>query len=264
MAPPSQSLLLASTPRSGSWLLAEGLRSLGVAGRPEEYFAVDAETSYRQRWNMPAAGTFASFLGRVLTDGTTGNGVFATKLHWLQLCVLLYRLRRLPDRRVHAQRPATDIELLTEYLGPVRIVFLEREDVLMQAVSWHRAMTTNRWWWLAGDHHPRQDDTTGYDFEAIKSLLWLLTDYNASWTNWFQANDLDPLRLTYEEVVADYPNSLRRVVSVLGQAAPAHIPPTGLTRQADDRSARWGSAFQVSWRAQFGSEPPVTSVFQDQ
>ncbi|MGZ5376146.1 MAG: Stf0 family sulfotransferase, partial [Solirubrobacterales bacterium] len=35
---PARSYLVCATPRSGSTLLCEALKSTGVAGRPEEYF----------------------------------------------------------------------------------------------------------------------------------------------------------------------------------------------------------------------------------
>ena len=258
------SLLIAATPRSGGWLLAEGLRSLGIAGHPEEYFAPDAEQAYRAQWGMPTTGPFGPLLQRALERGRTPNGVFAAKVHWSQLGMLLERLRTVPAGEGNGRRSMTDRELLTRHLGPVRIVYLDRRNTLRQAISWHRAITTNRWWVVAGDEPRRPRDVTGYDFEAIKTLWWLLHDDKTSWRAWFQANHVRPLSLCYERLAADYPGTLRAVVSWLGLDPPGHIPPPRLVRQADQLSDQWMRQYLRSWRSVFGSQPPRLAIFQNE
>lgn len=245
-------------------MLAEGLRSLGIAGRPEEYFAPEAEQTYRARWGMPTAGPFGPLLQRVLERGRTPNGVFAAKVHWSQLSVLLERLRMAPGGEGNGHRPMTDSELLSRHLGPVRIVYLDRRNTLRQAISWHRAITTERWWRVAGDEPSHPPDVAGYDFEAIKTMWWLLYDAKASWRGWFQDNHVRPLALCYEGLVADYPGTLRAVVAWLGLDAPGRIPPPRLVRQADQLSDRWAWQYRRSWRSVFGSQPSRLVGFEDQ
>ena len=257
-------LLIAATPRSGGWLLAEGLRSLDIAGRPEEYFAPEAEQAYRSRWGMPAVGPFGLLLQRALEHGRTPNGVFAAKVHWSHLGVLLQRLRTLPGHEGRIGRSMTDGELLARHLGPVRIVYLDRRNTVRQAISWHRAITTNSWWAVFGDGPDRPSDVVGYDFEAIKTLWWLLCEAKASWRGWFQANHVQPLVLSYERLVADYPSTLRAVVEWLGMDAPGCIPPPRLVRQADQLSDQWARQYRRSWLSVFGSEPPRLASFKDE
>src|SRR5947209_8164826 len=52
--------VIASTPRSGSSLLAAGVVATGVAGRPEEYFAADHIAAYNQDLHLPTEGPTTS------------------------------------------------------------------------------------------------------------------------------------------------------------------------------------------------------------
>ena len=49
---PRATYVICTTPRSGSWLLSDGLSSTGVAGRPREWFNVLEEQQHYARWRM--------------------------------------------------------------------------------------------------------------------------------------------------------------------------------------------------------------------
>jgi LPS sulfotransferase NodH len=231
---PERSLLIATTPRSGSWLLAEGLRSLGIAGRPEEYFWRDMEPLYRRQWGI--SGDDRELLDRILREGSTRNGVFSAKVHWFQFLQLLYRLRRLT--------PGLDeLALLEHHLGPVRIVYLERLDVVRQAISWHRALRTDVWWRVDGVRDARPDGHGEFDFSGVQHLEYLLRDYNAAWRSWFSSVGLRPLDLSYERLAERYEESLRSVVLELGLPAPDVVPPVRLVRQADAETDAWVASY---------------------
>src|SRR3954471_20919580 len=119
MSSPEQSYLVAATPRSGSTLLCELLASTGVAGRPAEHFeALQATGLPRQPREyfdgvdapevldllaptQPGAPVtpeaFRRTYDAALRDGTTPNGVFASKVMWGYLPDLLLGLRTLPQ-----------------------------------------------------------------------------------------------------------------------------------------------------------------------
>src|SRR5215207_3314728 len=124
--PPSRSLLVCATPRSGSTLLCESLAATGVAGcpredfealahsrrrrAPEEYFTgvddpeVGAILAQRPDPEPPAAvpEPYEAFLQDAVARGTTANGVFATKLMWGYLGDFLALVR--PARRPTTSR----------------------------------------------------------------------------------------------------------------------------------------------------------------
>ncbi len=71
--------VIASTPRSGSSLLAAGLVRTGVAGRPEEYFTPDHIGSYKEDLNLPMSCSSAEYLAKVMAFAATPNGVRVSK-----------------------------------------------------------------------------------------------------------------------------------------------------------------------------------------
>jgi LPS sulfotransferase NodH len=254
-ARPRGSVFIATTPRSGSWLLAEGLRTLDLVGRPEEYFAPEAERAYRKRWHLPRHGPYDQLLHRIVRAGRSPTGVFGAKVHWTQFDALLARL---------GGRAGPDAAVLDRHFGPVRIVYLDRRDSLRQAISWYLAIATNRWWSVTRDREPAAAAEVAYDFDAIKSLWWLLRDSKLAWLAWFAANGIEPVTVTYESLAADYRGTLRSLTRRLGHQAPPEIPPPRLTRQAGDLTDRWVRAYRHSWRSVFGSGPPWLSAVEHQ
>src|SRR5579871_6914730 len=76
---PHTCYLICGTPRSGSFLLCEALKSSGLAGKPEEYFWRDDEPFWRERWGVSG---YAGYLAAALQEGSTPNGVFGAKIMW--------------------------------------------------------------------------------------------------------------------------------------------------------------------------------------
>ena len=105
---PTSSYLICTTPRSGSTFLSQALTSIGIAGRPEEYFQQTGDTgvprgpsqylgevaaTLPESLGPPAGDTlvdpmfdprrfthFAEYVSWVLGTATTSNGVFGAKI----------------------------------------------------------------------------------------------------------------------------------------------------------------------------------------
>jgi LPS sulfotransferase NodH len=254
------SYLVCATPRSGSTLLCEALKAMGVAGHPEEYFEAVPATGrplrpedYLAGLGDPAAlaliqaapppelPTYSSLSGvasyeehlrRVRDWGTTPNGVFGAKLMWDHVDHL---------QAVDAGRPPA--ELLAELFDGPRYVWVRRDDVVRQAVSLWRAMQTQSW---------RQDSGATeagvrprYRFAAVRHLVARLTDHDARWGRLLAGVDQPVLRLTYEELTADFPGALERTLRHIGVRAPDDRPAAmpAMRRQADQLSEAWVSAY---------------------
>jgi LPS sulfotransferase NodH len=79
--------VICTAPRTGSSLLGEALTSTGCAGRPREYF--DIHKRNEQNWiDQFKIAQDKDYLEKVITAGTTSNGVFGLKLHWHQIHAL--------------------------------------------------------------------------------------------------------------------------------------------------------------------------------
>src|SRR3954470_20613928 len=256
MSPPNQSYLVAATPRSGSTLLCELLTSTGVAGRPAEHFeALQATGMPRQPReyfesvdapeviellapSIPGAPVtpeaFRATYEAALRDGTTPNGVFATKVMWGYLPDLLLGLRALPQ--AEGLRPP---HALAAAFPGLRYVQVLRRDKVAQAVSLWTAVQTAQW----------RDDGDGpgyhdpeYSFRGIEHLVDQLTAQERAWTRWFAGAGIEPVTIGYEELAAHPRSESHRVLDALG-LEPADVPEAGMRRQADGRSLEWIERF---------------------
>jgi LPS sulfotransferase NodH len=120
-------------------------------------------------------------------------------------------------------------------------VWVRRRDTVRQAISLWRAMQTQSW---------RDEGSPGtrrrgaqYNFGALRHLVKLLDDHDASWARFFVRRPV--LELTYEEIAADLPGALERTLAHLGIERPRDWPPSlpPMRRQADELSDVWAKAY---------------------
>ena len=139
----TDSYLICATPRTGSTLLCGLLASAEVAGRPESYFRQPDEQMWAARWDIVRSSDgvfeYSEFVRAALAAGRTENGVFAARIMWGTLDYMVDKLGA-----VYPAITGGDIDLLNRAFGHTRFVYLQRDDVLAQAVSWHRAEQAER------------------------------------------------------------------------------------------------------------------------
>jgi LPS sulfotransferase NodH len=224
--PPRSSYFICGTPRSGSWLLCGLLASTGVAGRPHEWFWQDTEEANCRAWGVSG---FSDYLARVQDAGTTPSGVFGSKLMWGYLEDLLARLGELGDADSHKS-------LIESHFPHPRFVWISREDVAAQAVSWAKAIQTGRW------HHWNADNPSAvlvYDREQIEALACEVVDSNARWRAWFAANEIQPLAVRFEDLVADKIALTCEVLEYLGLAPECVAVAERTIKTSDHTNAEW-------------------------
>jgi trehalose 2-sulfotransferase len=247
---PRLAYFVCATPRSGSSLLCTSLAGTGVAGKPEEYFerlrhsglprepreyfdGVEPDVLAllpQTRTGDPADGDLARELPRYVAEGTTPNGVFGSKLMWGYFGDVLARLDATPENGA--------LEALTKRFGPPRFVHVTRRDKVAQAVSLWKAVQTRAWRASAsGCAEPV------YHARGIEYLLAQVAAQDDAWRAWFAAHGITPLHVEYETFISAYEETVRRVLDHLGVSA-EHIPDPPLSRQSDDRSARWVARFK--------------------
>ena len=240
--------VIASTPRSGSSLLAAGLVATGVAGRPEEYFTPDHIGPYKEDLKLPMNCSWAEYLAKVMAFAATENGVRGVKIHWRHVVLLARALGFRGD-------PGVALEALFPAAVFVNTV---RADRRAQAISLFRAETTGEWFrsqgpsrgvrpwglYLARPTPSRAAvDLTGVapTYEQIIGMERSLDAEQAAWTNYFTTRRLKVLTVGYEELDANYRGEIARVLQFLG-ADPAHaagVPEPPLERQSDHINEDW-------------------------
>jgi trehalose 2-sulfotransferase len=221
------SIFVCGTPRAGTSLLTGLVKSTNVAGRPEEYFWRFELPSRKARWNLASS---AEHIAAAIRAGTTANGIFGAKLMWGYFGDFIEQLRAAGGR-------GSEYELIESFFANPRFVFIRRDDIVAQAVSWAKAIQTGIWY----DHvHPGPGDPASFDFEQIDALAREARDHNDAWTRWFAANDIDVAEVVYEELSAAPATTARAVLEFLGIEASEDLVIEAQTRrQADQLNQAW-------------------------
>jgi LPS sulfotransferase NodH len=234
---PTTTYIICTNPRSGSWLLAEGLTATARAGNPREWFNIQEEQQQRALWRSDHDSDLSlrAYLRLVRSKSTTSNGVSGVKLHYYQFADLPGKLE-LPE--------STASELMMRLFPGAKYIWLRRRDKARQAISLYIALSTNEWWAIAGiapekpEGHARN---LALDPRTIARLERVLEQNEVNWQSFFQENGITPLVIYYEDLVSNYTGTITAVLKWLGitDADAIATPSPRLQRQSDARSEEW-------------------------
>jgi LPS sulfotransferase NodH len=204
-------LFVCSTGRTGSWFLCRALIHHGI-GVPHEYFnarhipAIAGRCGIEaladdERWGADSEAR-RSYIAAV-QERRTVNGIFASKIHWNQF------LTYLSNREGR------------ELLSGGHFIYLYREDLLAQTLSFHVAMETGRWGLDSAAMTLPAAAPRFFDAKLIAERMVLLAEANENWRLFFARNGLSPLFLSYERARADIAGTLRSIVERFDLGVPA-------------------------------------------
>lgn len=216
-------------------MLAGLVESAGVGGRPREWFCPSDAAGFAREWGV---STYDEYLAAVLAHGTTPNGVFGAKLLWSYFDELLAALRALTGLY-----DEPDAAVLEAAFPRPAYVWIRREDVVAQAVSWSKAAQTDAWRAEQPEHAE-----PAFDADQIDALVRVARVHNGAWRRWFAQHGIRPLALTYERLCAEPEATTREVLAFAGVEAPAEAEiavPDGLERQANGTSENWGRRYRA-------------------
>ena len=201
---PNKSYTIWFSVRTGSTLLSKALESTGVAGIPNEWLLPG---QYDQNGNPVD-------IQKYLWDkGTTENGVFGLKFSMYNPCFndTIEIFRELPGAKELHQ----DIHIWNNALPNCKHIFMTRRNKVRLAVSWWRAIQTGEWARIH-DKKPKETDLVDkYSFNAINHLLLESTMREAGIQELFNQANIIPLTITYEDFIADYTNTIHKVIDYL-------------------------------------------------
>jgi trehalose 2-sulfotransferase len=230
---PTSCYLLCCSPRTGSWLVAEGLAATGLAGRPDEYFSEEKEILLAGEPLAPAPDVLRRWLQAVRERGSTPNGVLGLKAHLDQLEHLMFRLSMAPVMPGLSVRATLD-----SVLPPMTMIWTRRRDKVRQAVSWGRALQTGVWFAIDG-LRIAQHAEPAFNPEMLLRLHRRLLVQEAAWREFFSAYGSSPIVIDYEDLEYGYPSVLPGLLDRLGLPGDATVAPPRLRKQADDLSEGW-------------------------
>lgn len=176
------------TPRSGSTLLTEILSGTGKLGYPVEFFQSDWV-----RWLSPVFSDVFPKFEQLITQGfKSENGVFGVEIQDFLFA--------------GEQQFFADLEQW-------RVIYLKRENLLAQAVSFARAHALKVWHHF-GKAESRQE--TPIDRKTIIDAINMLLKMEQSFEQTFRERQIEPLVLSYEELIAAPPTQVARVAEHIG------------------------------------------------
>ena len=192
-----KTVIVATMPRSGSNLVCSYMRTLGVVGRPDEYF--NPEVAKRLTGEER---TFQERAENALFFGRTRNGVVALKLFKNELDTV-----------------AGEIDF--EATFPNRIwLWVRRRDMAAQAVSLFIAEHTQQWL----SFHDARGKLPPFSEIPLRKRLEFLMGQDDAWQQYFTANDITPLVVWYEDFVMETDGALADICRHVGVPAPSFLP----------------------------------------
>ena len=226
------SYIIASVQRSGTHLLGSILRSTGVAGSPDEYFLSKPEETWEKRWGEPSR---VAYIQRVLRQNTAANGVFGTVVMWSYFERMLEMLQEIP-----VYKNLNGAQLLAAVFRKPKYIWMRRRNHVEQAVSWAMACQTGIWSQKA-EKKSQPRAIPRFDFKVIDEWCNRITAHDDGWANYFRENQIEPLILFYEDVVASHRTAAERVLEFLELPFPPdlEIPPPAVEKQANQISHEW-------------------------
>lgn len=194
--PPARIYMFASVPRSGSTVISHQLWQTGCLGAPLEYLNFEPGSPYGFASNAPERQ--AALWAAALRRRTSPNGIFGFKFF-------------LGQREQLAQRnPA-----LLAQVRPNRIVYLTRADRDAHIISYARAITSGVW---RKEQEDGVREHVAFSRQAMETAENSIDVQSASWEALFQRSRAEPMRLTFEDALADPKGTAERVARFLGVA----------------------------------------------
>jgi len=238
--PVISSFFISTTPRTGSSLLSEALEFTGISGKPREYFEAEYEKDWSARLGISG---HSDYIEKLMAAGMTPNGVFGAKVHWHQFVHLHAKLRSILGGDL------SEVDRLRRTFPDLKYIFLTRRDKVEQAVSYFRAQRTDVWHVVRPDALAVERAAAAsvtFDPERIDHWVRQFAADEESWCRFFEATEIEPFEVVYEEFLANYESTVREILSYLNIAAPADLSvlPPRLNKLADQVSHDWVSRYQ--------------------
>ena len=212
---------ICTAPRSGSFLLSDGLTATRIAGRPQEYFDQSFEGYWRERLGIRPED---EYLLKLLNQGTTANGVCGAKVLWYQLKNLVSHLGS-TDLSIAGMHAA-----VTEAFPNLQYIWLVRRDKVAQAVSYYKAVESDVWW-VTSDVQKKPKSIPKFDVEQIERHRRLIFDYERGWQEYFRVGGITPYVVVYEDLVPNFANG-PRCSGVFTSSNSARLIHSGVTIRA--------------------------------
>jgi LPS sulfotransferase NodH len=220
-------------PRTGSTMFCSLLEKTNLLGYPDEYLNPRGVVQMYAQQYVP--GSLAEYADTLRRERATPNGVFGMKVTF------------------DDWKPIADAQLVKELFGPIKFIYLDREDLILQAVSAVIAQQTGVWHRDAAGA-PYRSQFTGepsFDEAAIIAKIDEHTRMRANWERYFSIHMIKPLRLTYEQFLGNVDGAVKALAELVEVSIDAQFDASmaTTTKLADERSDNWAQRIRDKYRA---------------
>jgi trehalose 2-sulfotransferase len=225
-------LLICTTARSGSNLLADYLNTTGLVGHIAEYFNphVIKVGSYGKKFDFTGEVSVEQYIEFLANTHPGPHGIWGAKLLFEDVDHLV----KFPAVR--------------NILEQGKLVFLRRRSKLAQAISYYLAISTGKW--VSTDRGHREYADVSFDYKRINQILEMLACQEALWSTLFMALGQRPREIIYESFLEDPGGHMRGIMEYVG------IDPTNvkigasMSKQSSDLTREYADAFlKTRWNA---------------
>ncbi len=226
-------------------MLCDLMAATGVLGRPASYYRPESIPDWSDRLGVDTVVSNADFerayLAAIQEHGTDASGMFGLRVMWDTIEGLIDRLSPIFTEE------RSDVALFETAFGKSVYLHLMREDKVAQAVSLVRAEQSGLWH-LASDGSVRQGarnpKPNRYDAIAIEKEVAALTRDETAWQNWFTAQNIPPVPITYEELATNPQSVMATILSAIGKD-------TSIAQTIEPITAKLADAESQSWIEKF-------------
>lgn|SRR5690606_1980027 len=214
---PRKFLIIASTARSGSHMLGHALFATRGFGFPLEYF----NPANFARWKaILGTKNVVDTLQKLFGIRTSENGVFSLKIHYPQLAVI------------------GGFRNLLQLFPDAYYVFLKRDDLVKQAVSYALALQTGIW--ISGQD-PIGNARPEYNFELIHKCLGKIVRENSRWIYAFQTHGISYKEIEFGQIKNDIKDAILEIADYAG----VNIRPS--MTESIHKTSEQGGDLNASW-----------------
>jgi LPS sulfotransferase NodH len=216
-------LFLCFTNRCGSNYLASLLATTGEFNQAGEFFNASTVSEHARRLGLRSLPAYFS----ALTKMASHSGRLAAKASIDQLVML------------------ADTGILDALRGRITYLLLEREDRLGQAIS--RVIAAQNLRWTTTQESKVPDSALMFDRAWIKNELAELAVRSAAFSQFFRANDITSIRITYEALLSDPKSAVQPLTKAMRLASlQPHPENVAIRRQANAINGAWRRAYLES------------------
>lgn len=194
--PASKNYCILITPRSGSTWLCRRIARLNVLSCPEEYFNADEFTNTLT--HNPGRDIYEVF-DIVAGKNRTNTGVFGFKMSYFDL--------------EEFEREAKLLEVMP---GRKHFFYLSRQNFVAQAISLYTAVESRVFHVFGKSAELSQRRDVPYDDDKIMYWACHILQQEYGFQEWLTANGIWPVRLMYEDLLADIDAAIAKIARHLG------------------------------------------------